>query len=780
MFDNIPDELKQLEQWILWKYEGTVEGVPTKIPYDAKTNKKASSTNSSTWCTYDIARNALDNSNYSGLGFVFTDNDCYCGVDLDSTDDEQILQSQKGIYEQLASYSELSPSGKGVHIIVKAKVPAGRRRHKVEVYSSGRYFTMTGNVLQMLRPIEERQLLIDQLFNELGGSKNGNQIQHSGSNIDSSEREPDIDIIQRAMEASNGQRFSTLFYGEWRTVIDNRTGEPYASQSEADFALINMIAFYTQNRIQVERIFHQSVLGKRKKAERHEYIQWMINKAFDNIPEPIDFEAVTGAMNRAIAERLKPVPKVVETIGASNPYTVPPGLLGELAQFIYRASPRPVPEISLAAAIGFMAGMCGSAYNVSDTGLNQYILLLAQASIGKEAMASGIDKLIDALKLDCPMIESFVGPSEFSSGPALLKAFKRSRSFVSIHGEFGMRLEAMADTKANPANLSLKRVLLDLYGKSGPGRKLNPMAYSDSTKDTEVVYSPGFTLLCESTPSTFYKVVNERLIEDGLLPRFTIIDYSGKRQPLNRLHASVKLDDVLKGNLRNLASQCISNLERKNSTLVNIAPDTDQFVEDFGAFCDDQINNSNQGVVRELWGRAYLKVLKLASLVSVGCNPFMPTLTLEHATWAKAIVVHEITTLLARFERGDVGTDSVLGVDESKQVRDVARAIKTYMESDYSALKSYRVDERFHKDRLIGFSYLLQRMHNVASFSKAKINDDSKNLAKAINFLDKTEVVNLVNTKQPEFIAIYGSKEIRAQMLVVNDYAALCSIAETG
>lgn len=74
-------------------------------------------------------------------------------------------------------------------------------------------------------------------------------------------------------------------------------------------------------------------------------------------------------------------------------YSVPPGLVGEIAQFIYAQAPRPVPEIALAGALGMVAGIAGRAYNVSGTGLNQYTLLLAPTGTGKEAIASGIDKL---------------------------------------------------------------------------------------------------------------------------------------------------------------------------------------------------------------------------------------------------------------------------------------------------------------------------------------------------------------------------------------------------
>ena len=102
----------------------------------------------------------------------------------------------------------------------------------------------------------------------------------------------------------------------------------------------------------------------------------------------------------------------------TNPYVPPPGLMGEIAKFIHAAAPRPVPEIALAGAIGLMAGICGRAFNVSGTGLNQYILLLAPTGTGKEAAATGINSLMKSIRSEVPASEKFIGPA--SSHPVLL------------------------------------------------------------------------------------------------------------------------------------------------------------------------------------------------------------------------------------------------------------------------------------------------------------------------------------------------------------------------
>jgi len=104
-----------------------------------------------------------------------------------------------------------------------------------------------------------------------------------------------------------------------------------------------------------------------------------------------------------------------------------------MAQFIYSAAPRPVPEVALAAAIGLMAGITGRAYNISGTGLNQYVLLLAMTGAGKEAAASGINKLMNTIKMQVPTSTGFIGPSEISSAQRFSNILAISLNHSSVY-----------------------------------------------------------------------------------------------------------------------------------------------------------------------------------------------------------------------------------------------------------------------------------------------------------------------------------------------------------
>ena len=166
-FENIPLELQEFPQWVAWfAAEKPGKTKPDKIPLNPKTGAFASTADAATWGSYEQAKlhymvnagkpltikvSGVDRTGLiSGVGFVLTEGDPFVGIDLDAcvTEQGQLELWAREIVEQVASYSELSPSGNGVRIFVKGKLPGALCRvGKVELYQRGRYLTVTGRVL---------------------------------------------------------------------------------------------------------------------------------------------------------------------------------------------------------------------------------------------------------------------------------------------------------------------------------------------------------------------------------------------------------------------------------------------------------------------------------------------------------------------------------------------------------------------------------------------------------------------------------------------------------
>ena len=152
-FKNVPDKLKACKQWVCWKYVAnpTKPKKPKKRPIDPTNGKSADVSDPDTWATFKTALKRYKKGDDDGIGFVFTKNDPYVGIDLDNCRDTKtgkIKLWAREIINDFASYTEISPSGSGVHILAKGKLPGkGKKVGDIEMYDQGRYFTVTGETI---------------------------------------------------------------------------------------------------------------------------------------------------------------------------------------------------------------------------------------------------------------------------------------------------------------------------------------------------------------------------------------------------------------------------------------------------------------------------------------------------------------------------------------------------------------------------------------------------------------------------------------------------------
>jgi hypothetical protein len=226
--------------------------------------------------------NAYTEHGYGGIGFVFTPEDDLCGVDLDKCLDPETGEIEdwaREVIGELDSYTEISPSGTGVHILARAALPEGRnRRGRFEAYDRGRYFTVTGRHLAGTpQTIEGRQEELQNVLRRVFGEESTN-----GHTKPVATTEPidnglsDSEVIQKALAASNGAKFSRLWNGDT---------EEYGSHSEADLALCGMLAFWTGGDAQrIDALFRQSGLY-REKWDREDYRSRTIGEALSGKTE---------------------------------------------------------------------------------------------------------------------------------------------------------------------------------------------------------------------------------------------------------------------------------------------------------------------------------------------------------------------------------------------------------------------------------------------------------------------------------------------------------------
>ncbi|MBN6824725.1 DNA primase [Staphylococcus caprae] len=261
---NIPDELKQLNNWCVWKFENR-NGKRTKIPFNAATGEFAKSNDKSTWSSYETAVNA---EGVDGIGFFFEPP--YLGIDIDDIDDDlhRFKQGDKldnivsEFNEAFKSYTEVSPSGNGLHIIVKGKIPGSRRRKgNIEMYDSGRFFTMTGKNIGKYKDVTEVSEQVFKTIYEKYLPDNTVKYPTTNNYQENIHNLSEIDVINEIYNSKQAKLFDDLMKGNY---------EPYyTSHSEADMALANILAFWcAKDYSQMDSIFRQSNLYRDKWDEK--------------------------------------------------------------------------------------------------------------------------------------------------------------------------------------------------------------------------------------------------------------------------------------------------------------------------------------------------------------------------------------------------------------------------------------------------------------------------------------------------------------------------------
>ncbi len=272
----VPAELRAHPQWVLWRFEKR-QGKTTKVPINPRTSRRADTTDPTTWATFEEVV-PLAGERGLGIGFVFSPDDQFAGVDLDDCRDPltgAIAAWATAIVSDLRSYTEVSPSGTGLKIFVRGDLPpGGNRKGAIELYDRARFFTVTGRHLSGTPvTVEGRQAALHGLHERIFGRPACDQpLPPIHGTTPVSCTRSDAEIIARAKAAKNGAKFARLLAGDV-------TG--YSSRSEADAALCALLAFYARGDLAaVDRLFRQSGLY-REKWEREDYRRATLQLARD-------------------------------------------------------------------------------------------------------------------------------------------------------------------------------------------------------------------------------------------------------------------------------------------------------------------------------------------------------------------------------------------------------------------------------------------------------------------------------------------------------------------
>lgn len=411
-FSQVPVELRELSQWICWRFAER-DGKETKLPVSPETGVEVAVTDAAKWVSFERAvdragvRNDID-----GIGFAFRDGGGLVGIDLDDClTDGQLSEFARGVVQRFpGTYAEVSPSGQGLKLWVRGEVPVapdktGRKIPKrgLEVYCRGRYFTVTGRRWideSSGRHADSEPAIVNfgeavaEWFREMFPEKSAAAAAGREQKASPAVQPPDVnEIVRRASEARNGEKFRQLFDGDLSGYSDDH--------SSADQALCNLLAFWCgRDAGLMDQVFRASGL-MREKWERADYRESTIAKAIESCRE-----AYQGSQAEVSTEQVSPPQAwepLIQFTAPEPPEILPEDLPFPLSQFageLSAASETPC-ALSVMGVLGVLAVCCQKRFRVQNDGQHseQLSLYLLSAAMPGERKSSVLRVVREPLSL---------------------------------------------------------------------------------------------------------------------------------------------------------------------------------------------------------------------------------------------------------------------------------------------------------------------------------------------------------------------------------------------
>lgn len=531
---DIPTELAELDRWVVWKYECKPSSKPAKVPFNAKTDRHASVSKDEDWCDLGTAMKAYKERGYSGIGFVFVAEDDICGVDIDEcrSSNGQLSDEACTILAKLRSYCEVSPSGRGVKVFCRGRIPlsSGRKckidhEQRLELYTSGRYFTFTGQAIKKCpKLLSEASDALAELVAQYvdtkvvqpeisAGVKPANAAARAASYAKtmspsiSGQRGHDL-CFHFCCRMLNGFDLSVEEF--WPILNDwNARCEPPWSERELEHKIEEAIAIGKQEQRGYMYVDDLQTVGTGV-AEFHDWFkqddqQWLEKHRF---PSHL------------------------------LPHT---GLLADICQYINSHAFRTQPVLAMSAAISLMSlALSRKVCDDQNTFTNTYIINLAATGEGKNNPQMQVLKLIESVDFD---LINHVG-DEVTSDTAIENDLYRHGSMLYLKDEYGS--EWRGQSKA-PWLHSVNTILMKLWGKADSSHRCKTKS-SDSKP--RLIQKPCLSLSGWTTPGMFWPTVMSDHLTDGFLARLLLFDVTDTRSQLNKNQTNPPIPTELTERLR--------------------------------------------------------------------------------------------------------------------------------------------------------------------------------------------------------------------------------------
>jgi putative DNA primase/helicase len=521
--DTLPGALRNSRRAVVWKAE-VRDGKRTKVPYCATDcDRRIDITDRSTWRSMQDALDAVVDGKADGPGVVLGDG--RVGVDLDHCRDREtgeIAPWARTIVAALDSYTEISPSGEGVHILLLGTLPAGRRRQgPMEMYADKRFFTVTGQHLEGTPiVIHERTVELASVHRQMFGDVPDPERSRPARPIVDVD---DAELLEKARAAKNGAKFEALWQGDT---------SGYPSHSEADAALCALLAFWTgADTSRMDTLFRQSGLMRAKwdtRRNQSTYGADTIAHAISRCTEVYDPEilgagfATDGPTETDAADDTEVNDPAPAAVPAFEIVTPAESFITKFIEYLALRTDAP-PEAAELVALGVMSALAGPDVTIplavrdKPLTLVLWLMFIVDSTTGRKStvLEFGRATLEEIISRDC-LIEWEGSPQ----GLVQRLQQRDGKAAVFLRDEYSGLIGSM---NRGGHLTGLDQTFIRAYD----GRVLENIRVRKRSKktgdwqnDTDRVEAPYLVTIAAATATSFFTKASIDNVLDGLLTRF--------------------------------------------------------------------------------------------------------------------------------------------------------------------------------------------------------------------------------------------------------------------
>ena len=595
------EDLKKVKQWVCWDTR-----VGRKMPI-CTYGGPASSTKRSTWASYKDAVESSNVNGYDGVGFVFSESDHYCGVDIDDCIDDSgsITEDAQSIIDQLGSYTEISPSGRGVKIFGKCdKQYKGRNENGLEYYTSGRFFTYTGDC------ISESDELAD--LSEWFADKH-KYVEDVELVTDTTEQRYDEERLSRAR----------AYLGKMTPSIEGQGGD-----QALYMAAIRLVQDFQLNASDAVTLLSQDFNPRCEPQWSIPDIEYKVNCAMKNRRADLlgkgNQEGVRVTATEAdefsagllINRKQECLPDRLTWLPANSP-------MQSMFDYIMSTNARENRSLAFSGALAWYCALIGGkVMDESGVTSNLYTITLAPSSGGKQAPQDAIRAVTDASSNG-----EWLG-GKVTSDSAIGSILQKSPNAFCLWDEVGLFLQK----SKSGVQSTITDLLLDLWGATNSRFRLKQ--YADGDRDI-VIDKPCFGFAGWSTAEHFWAGLNRMHLHDGFAGRLFVIN-TGERAPRKRkVYQEAPSSLVSVSNFWTEQGSVLHEvgLARKPRKIMKVTDEAEEVFDSLWDKVEEFTDNDEQAV----WGRAPEKARKIA-LAFAACEGPDAKINGEHAKRACELV----------------------------------------------------------------------------------------------------------------------------------------------